>query len=207
MDFLAIAQRLQALAQAGLFYSADKPFDRERYEEISDLSVQIISNLTDEPIEKIAPLFTAERDGYQTPKVDIRAVVFDEHNRILMVREKIDNNWALPGGWGDVGYTPSEVAVKEVQEETGLDVKAVRLLAVLDKKCHPHPPQAWYVYKMFILCEKTGGAILENTTEISQVAYFAKDEIPPVSVDRNTTSQIAMMFDFLENPEKMVILD
>ncbi len=207
MDFLAIAQRLQALAQAGLFYSADKPFDRERYEEISDLSVQIISNLTDEPIEKIAPLFTTERDGYQTPKVDIRAVVFDEHNRILMVREKIDNNWALPGGWGDVGYTPSEVAVKEVQEETGLDVKAVRLLAVLDKKCHPHPPQAWYVYKMFILCEKTGGAILENTTEISQVAYFAKDEIPPVSVDRNTTSQIAMMFDFLENPDKMVILD
>jgi ADP-ribose pyrophosphatase YjhB (NUDIX family) len=207
MDFLAIAQRLQALAQAGLFYSADKPFDRERYEEISDLSVQVISNLTDEPIEKIAPLFTAERDGYQTPKVDIRAVVFDEQNRILMVREKIDNGWALPGGWGDVGYTPSEVAVKEVQEETGLDVKVVRLLAVLDKKCHPHPPQAWYVYKMFILCEKTGGAILENTTEISQVAYFAKDEIPPVSVDRNTTSQIAMMFDFLENPEKMVILD
>jgi ADP-ribose pyrophosphatase YjhB (NUDIX family) len=207
MDFLAIAQRLQALAQAGLFYSADKPFDHERYEEISDLSVQILSNLTDEPIEKIAPLFTAERDGYQTPKVDIRAVVFDEHNRILMVREKIDNGWALPGGWGDVGYTPSEVAVKEVQEETGLDVKAVRLLAVLDKKCHPHPPQAWYVYKMFILCEKTGGAILENTTEISQVAYFGKDEIPPVSIDRNTTSQIAMMFDFLENPEKMVILD
>jgi ADP-ribose pyrophosphatase YjhB (NUDIX family) len=207
MDFLAIAQRLQALAQAGLFYSADKPFDRERYEEISDLSVQIISNLTDEPIEKIAPLFTAERDGYQTPKVDIRAVVFDEHNRILMVREKIDNGWALPGGWGDVGYTPSEVVVKEVQEETGLDVKAVRLLAVLDKKCHPHPPQAWYVYKMFILCKKTGGAILENTTEISQVAYFGKDEIPPVSIDRNTTSQIAMMFDFLENPEKMVILD
>jgi ADP-ribose pyrophosphatase YjhB (NUDIX family) len=207
MDFLAIAQRLQALAQAGLFYSADKPFDRERYEEISDLSVQIISNLTDEPIEKIAPLFTAERDGYQTPKVDIRAVIFDEHNRILMVREKIDNGWALPGGWGDVGYTPSEVAVKEVQEETGLDVKAVRLLAVLDKKCHPHPPQAWYVYKMFILCEKTGGAILEKTTEISQVAYFGKDEIPPVSIDRNTTSQIAMMFDFLENPEKMVILD
>jgi ADP-ribose pyrophosphatase YjhB (NUDIX family) len=207
MDFLAIAQRLQALAQAGLFYSADKPFDRERYEEISDLSVQIISNLTDEPIEKIAPLFTAERDGYQTPKVDIRAVIFDEHNKILMVREKIDNGWALPGGWGDVGYTPSEVAVKEVQEETGLDVKAVRLLAVLDKKCHPHPPQAWYVYKMFILCEKTGGAILENTTEISQVAYFGKDEIPPVSIDRNTTSQIAMMFDFLENPEKMVILD
>jgi ADP-ribose pyrophosphatase YjhB (NUDIX family) len=207
MDFLAIAQRLQALAQAGLFYSADKPFDHERYEEISDLSVQILSNLTDEPIEKIAPLFTAERDGYQTPKVDIRAVIFDEHNRILMVREKIDNGWALPGGWGDVGYTPSEVAVKEVQEETGLDVKAVRLLAVLDKKCHPHPPQAWYVYKMFILCEKTGGAILENTTEISQVAYFGKDEIPPVSIDRNTTSQIAMMFDFLENPEKMVILD
>jgi hypothetical protein len=89
-NLLSIAKRLQSIAQAGIFYSDDKPFDHERYQEVSDLSVQILSQLTDEPIEKIGNLFTQERDGYQTPKVDIRAVVFNESGEILMVKEKVD---------------------------------------------------------------------------------------------------------------------
>lgn len=207
ISLLATAKRLQSIAQAGIFYSEDKPFDRERYQEISDLSVQILSQLTDEPIEKIGNLFTQERDGYQTPKVDIRAVVFNELGEILMVKEKVDGCWSLPGGWADVGYTPAEVAVKEVQEETGLVVKTVRLLAVIDKRNHPHPPEGWYVYKIFILCEKIGGNILKNTTETSDIQYFSLENMPLLSEPRNVFSQIKLMFEYRDNPEKEVYFD
>ena len=207
LNLLSIAKRLQSIAQAGIFYSEDKPFDRERYEEISDLSVQILSNLTDEPIEKISNLFTQERDGYQTPKVDIRAVVFNELGEILMVKEKVDCCWSLPGGWADVGYSPSEVAVKEVREETGLEVKTVRLLAVMDKKNHSHPPEGWYVYKIFILCEKIGGSILSDTVETSDIQYFSLENLPPLSEPRNVYSQIKLMFEYRDDDKKEVYFD
>lgn len=206
-NLLAIAKRLQSIAQAGIFYSDDKPFDQERYQEISDLSVQILSHLTDEPIEKIGNLFTQERDGYQTPKVDIRAVIFNELGEILMVKEKVDGCWSLPGGWADVGYSAAEVAVKEVQEETGLEVKTVRLLAIIDKKNYPHPPEGWYVYKIFILCEKTGGNILTETTETSDIQYFSLENLPPLSESRNVFSQIKLMFEYQDNPQKKVYFD
>lgn len=204
---LSIAKRLQSIAQAGIFYSEDKPFDRERYQEIADISVQILGQLTDEPIEKIGNLFTQERDGYQTPKVDIRAVVFNESGEILMVKEKVDGRWSLPGGWADVGYSPAEVAVKEVQEETGLDVKTVRILGIFDKRNHPHPPEGWYVYKIFILCEKIGGEISKDTTETSDIQYFSLENLPPLSEPRIVFSQIKMMFDYRNNPEKEVYFD
>jgi ADP-ribose pyrophosphatase YjhB (NUDIX family) len=207
LNLLSIAKRLQSIAQGGIFYSEDKPFDRERYEEISELSVQILSNLTDEPIEKIGNLFTQERDGYQTPKVDIRGVVFNESGEILMVKEKADGCWSLPGGWADVGYTPSEVAVKEVREETGLEVKTVRLLAVIDKRNYSHPPEGWYVYKIFILCEIIGGNILSNTTETSGIQYFNIENLPPLSEPRNVYSQIKMMFEFRDDVGKAVYFD
>jgi len=204
---LSIAKRLQSIAQAGIFYSEDKPFDRERYQEIANISVQILGQLTDEPIEKIGNLFTQERDGYQTPKVDIRAVVFNESGEILMVKEKVDGRWSLPGGWADVGYSPAEVAVREVQEETGLDVKTIRVLGIFDKRNHPHPPEGWYVYKIFILCEKIGGEISKDTTETSDNQYFSLENIPPLSEPRNVFSQIKMMFDYRNNPEKEVYFD
>lgn len=205
-EWLAMAKRIQAIAQAGLFYT-ENPYDKDRYQELSDLSVQILSKLSDEPIEKIGALFTQERDGYQTPKVDVRAVVFNDQNEILMVKERVDDRWSLPGGWADVGYTPSEVAVKEVKEETGIDVKTIRLLAVMDKKNHPHPEEAWYVYKLFILCEKIGGEISQNTMETSDIQYFPADKLPQLSEPRNLESQIKLMFEYKDNPNKEVYFD
>jgi VWFA-related protein len=140
------AQRLQAIAQAGLAY-ATNAYDLERYEEIRAISVNLLQELTDEPHEKIIRTFASE-SGYQTPKVDVRAVLFRGEQEILLVKEKDDQGrWTLPGGWADVGYSPFEVAMKEAEEETGLRVRAVRLLALYDKRKHPHPPQPWYVYK------------------------------------------------------------
>lgn len=152
----------------------------------------------------IKDLFASET-GYATPKVDIRAVVFRD-NKILMVRENTDGDWALPGGWGDIGLTPSEVAIKEVKEESGFEVKAIKLLGVLDKKFHPHPPSLYHVYKIFIQCEIIGGQPIEGI-ETSAVEFFAENELPTLSIARNTKTQIEMAFRNLKNPQEPVYFD
>lgn len=135
--FLNLTKRIQAIAQAGITYT-ENPYDMERFEELRTISVALMHLITDEKVEVIRDLF-ASQTGYQTPMVDIRAVVFHE-NKILLVKESADGRWALPGGWADVGYTPSEVAAKEVREEAGIEVTPNRILAIVDKKCHDHPP-------------------------------------------------------------------
>ena len=200
---LDITKRIQAIAQAGLTYSENK-YDLDRYQQLREISVEILNELTGEDILKIKDLFTFEK-GYQTPKVDIRGVVFKE-DKILMVKETIDGKWSLPGGWADIGLTPFEVAKKEVFEEAGLEVEPIRLLAVHDKKCHPHPIDIYHVYKMFILCEVTGGK-LRGSMETSDVQWFGLNELPPLSEFRITASQIQLMFEYKNNPGKDVLCD
>ncbi|SDY19519.1 ADP-ribose pyrophosphatase YjhB, NUDIX family [Evansella caseinilytica] len=202
-QWLDWAKQLQSIAQAGLTYSKDV-YDLERFEQLRTLSVEIMTKHTDVEMTKITDLF-ANETGYATPKVDIRAVVFKDE-KILLVKETIDGKWSLPGGWADIGYTPGEVAVKETKEEAGFDVKATKLLAVLDKKCHPHPPSPYHVYKIFIRCEIIGGEPMKGT-ETSDVAFFAETELPPLSVGRNTTSQIKLAFEYLRNPDKPACFD
>jgi ADP-ribose pyrophosphatase YjhB (NUDIX family) len=201
--WLTWAKEIQAIAQTGLTYAKDV-YDIERYQALRELSVDILANYTFESKERIRLSFASE-GGYATPKVDIRGVVF-QGDRILLVREKLDGKWALPGGWGDIGLSPSEVVVKEVQEESGFEAEAIRLLAVLDKKFHNHPPEPYHVYKFFILCSIVGGEAMQGV-ETSEVSFFAEDELPELSVERNTKEQIQMMFEYLRNPEKVVILD
>ncbi|MBO1001052.1 NUDIX hydrolase [Bacillus sp. SD075] len=201
--WLEWAKRLQSIAQVGLTYSKDV-YDLERFELVRNISVEILSHQTDMNKTVIKDLF-ANETGYATPKVDIRSVVFRD-NKILMVRENTDGDWSLPGGWGDIGLTPSEVAVIEVKEESGFDVKAIKLLGVLDKKCHPHPPSLYHVYKMFILCEIIGGQPKEGI-ETSAVEFFAENELPSLSIARNTESQIELAFKHLHNPQEPVYFD
>ncbi len=196
-DWLNIAKRLEAIAQTGFTYSKDD-YDKERYQEIREISHTIFKHYTEAPLEKIRELF-AKENGYPTPKVDIRGVVLQK-DQILLVKEKTDGLWSLPGGWADIGYTPSEVVVKEVKEEAGLDVKPMKLMAVLDKKRHAHPPSALHVYKMFFLCHITGGN-LEPGMETSEVAFFSQDELPDLSAERNTLEQIHLLFENGQNPE------
>ncbi|RHW39071.1 NUDIX domain-containing protein [Neobacillus notoginsengisoli] len=203
LKWLDWARQLQAIAQTGLTYSKDV-YDLERFEEIRKISIEMMAEQTGVDKKTITDLF-ANETGYATPKVDIRAVVFRD-NKILMVKEKADGKWALPGGWADIGSTPSEVAVKEVKEESGFDVKTVKLIAVLDKKCHPHPPSPFYSYKLFIQCEIVGGQP-EEGIETSGVGFFSENELPPLSVDRNTESQIQMAFKHLHNPGERVLFD
>lgn len=197
------AKQLQSIAQAGLTYSKDV-YDLERFELIRNISVEMLSKEMDMDKTVIKDLFASEA-GYATPKVDIRAVVF-RNKKILMVKEKTDGDWALPGGWADIGLTPSEVAVKEVKEESGFDVKAIKLLGVLDKKCHPHPPSLYHVYKIFIHCEIIGGQLMEGL-ETSAVEFFDENELPVLSIARNTKTQIDMAFKSLNNPKEPVYFD
>jgi len=188
--WLEWAKQLQSIAQAGLTYSKDQ-YDLERFQQIRDISVEIMSAYTHTDMKEIIGLF-ANESGYATPKVDVRAVVF-QNGQILMVREKMDGKWALPGGWADIGLSPREVAAKEVKEESGFDVRALRLLAVHDKKFHPHPPSPYHVYKFFILCEIVGGQAALGL-ETSDVNFFGENDLPELSEERNTESQIRMAF-------------
>jgi HAD superfamily hydrolase (TIGR01549 family) len=197
------AKQIQSISQIGLTYATDV-FDIERYEALRQISVDILDRYTSAGTELIHLSF-ANETGYATPKVDIRGVVF-ENNKILLIKEKIDGAWALPGGWADIGYSPSEIAVKEIQEEAGFVVEPLRLLAVLDKKFHSHPPSPYHVYKMFIHCAIVGGSA-QSGVETSEVRFFGENELPPLSVERNTEKQIKLMFEYLRNPHKKVILD
>ena len=203
-ELITIAQRIRALAQTGLSYSVSD-YETDRCQELLELSHRITSIVSGLPEQEIAACFHPVKE-YVTPKVDIRAAVFNDRGEILLVREKADGRWSMPGGWSDVGYTPTEVAVKETKEETGLDVRVERLLAVLDKRCHAYPPTSLYVYKMFILCSVTGGA-LSGTFDILDQRFFCLDNLPPLSLDRTLPENIRMVDELRRHPERPVVLD
>ncbi len=201
--WLDIAKEMQSIAQSGLEYSPN-PYDIDRYKQLRELSIKIMHEFTQTPMQKIRELFASET-GYQTPKVDVRGVVFHE-GKILMVRERIDDKWSLPGGWADVGYSPFEIASKEVWEEAGITVNPERLLAVFDKTKHAHPPDVYHVYKLFILCKYSGGK-LKTGSETTDVNWFPRDKIPDLSTPRISIEQIQTMFEYFDNPQKDVLCD
>ena len=202
--FFEYIKRLQALSEIGLVYSKIN-YDRERYEEIQEISLKMLELLTDLPIGKISPVIQ-ETNGYKTPKVDVRAVVFNAEGQILLVQEKADGCWALPGGWADVGYTPRQIAEKECFEEAGLNVKSLGLLAVMDKTAQLMPPEFEYVYKLFIRCEPLGTPIYAGE-ETSDVNWFDEDKLPELSQPRNLESQIRLMFKYYRGEAIEVYLD
>jgi ADP-ribose pyrophosphatase YjhB (NUDIX family) len=197
-------KRIQALAEIGLEYCSSN-YDKERYTEIQDICLETLSQITDVPVGKILPVIQ-EKNGYKTPKVDVRAVVFNESSQILLVQEKVDGCWSLPGGWADVGYTPRQIAEKECFEEAGLTVKASQLIAVMDKTAQLMPPEFEYVYKLFIRCEPQDNriAIGEETTN---VGWFSENELPELSKPRNLETQIHLMFEYFRGEKTAVYLD
>ncbi len=193
---LNLAKRVQALAETGQHFS-ESDFDMDRYTELEQIAMEMVSLITQNEISLVSSSIQ-EKNGYRTPKVDVRAVIFNHEKEILMVKEQVDGRWSLPGGWADVGYTPAEIAVKETQEEAGMKVEPVRLLAVFDKKCHDHPPDVYYAYKIFIECNILD-ATLQTGYETSDAGFFKLEDLPPLSTPRNTKEQIEIMFRFNDN--------
>lgn len=194
----AWTRRIQAIAQAGLTYGKDA-FDLERYKELQSIAAELTAMYTVNTAREIEAIFTLE-SGYPTPKIDVRAAVFDQGGRVLLVRETSDGRWALPGGWADVGESVSEAAAREVAEETGYHVTPIKLLGLLDREKHPHPPMFWHVYKVFVQCALTSGHPAASL-ETDAVGFFARDDIPQLSVARVTETQMARMFAHYDDPQ------
>ena len=197
-EWVQWAQRLQAIAQNGLTY-ARNPFDVERFNQVRQVAAEMLASGCDSVrAESLVELFQ-RNFGYATPKVDVRAAVFHE-GRVLLVKERVDDAWTLPGGWADVGDAPSVAALREVREESGYEAAVKKLAAVYDRELHDHPPYPFHAYKLFFVCELMGGAA-RTSIETTAVDFFAEDNIPPLSLSRVTPVQIRHMFDHYRHPE------
>ena len=203
-ELVILAQRIRALSQTALSYSSNE-YEIDRSNELIDISKRITSIVSGVSEEEISACYDPVKE-YVTPKVDIRAVIFNDKDEVLLVKEKADGCWALPGGWSDVGFTPTEIVVKEAKEETGLDVRVVRLLAVLDKRCYNHPASSFYIYKLCFQCEVTGGDG-ELTFDILDKGFFALDNLPPLSLSRILPEQIELLDKLRRNPDSKVYCD
>ena len=190
IQWLEWAKELQFIAQAGLTYS-ENTFDRERFQRVREISAEIMSLMSDITQETIKGLFCNET-GFQTPKLDTRAAIFDDEGRILLVKEN-NGTWSLPGGWVDVMQSVKSNTIKEVREEAGLDVETIRLIAVQDRNKHNTPPYAYNICKVFVLCKAIGGSFQANA-ETVESRYFALDELPLLAEEKNNREQIEMCF-------------
>jgi ADP-ribose pyrophosphatase YjhB (NUDIX family) len=203
--WLSWVKRLQSVASTGRHFTQD-PFDRERYDEIGSIVASMVAALAEAPVESIPGLGPDFGIGYATPKVEVRAAVFDA-GKILLVRELSDGLWALPGGFADVGRSPSENIEKEVWEEAGLAVKATALYAVRHKAKHAYRPDARDFYKLFFCCERVDARAPTPGSETSAAAYFPLDALPPLSRGRTIEADILAAAAFLQDPARITQFD
>jgi ADP-ribose pyrophosphatase YjhB (NUDIX family) len=203
-QWLRWARELQAIAQTGLTFSNDN-YDLERYERLRAIAVEMLAVGSNTPIEQVRGLFKQDV-GYPTPKVDVRAAVFRD-DRILLVRETSDGRWTLPGGWADVNQSARECVEREVKEESGFDARAIKLAGVYDYRrqgnVSSHP---YSIYKLFFVCELTGGEA-RASLETSAVEFFARAQLPELSLGRVNPGQIERMYQHREHPDLMTEFD
>lgn len=185
------AQQLQALAQTGLEFT-ENPYDRERYQKIRELSIEILNEYTGIDNSRLTELFAGE-SGYQTPKVDVRAAVFNAEGKILMIRENADNKWALPGGWADIGLTLRQNIIKESMEEAGAEISPRRIISINDRNSHVNDNFPYSAYKIFVECDFIRGEFVQNI-ETLEHCFFSPDNLPELSEGRNTREQIEKCF-------------
>jgi len=195
---LDLLRRVLALAGTGLHFTGtqyrsdgSREFDRERYEEIGKLAAQLIAAQTNAPLGDLIKAWHAD-DGYHTPKVDVRGAIFQD-DRVLLVRERGDGKWTLPGGWGDVNESPAFAVEKEIQQESGYTAKAVKLAAVYDRRKRNVPNSVFYIWKLFFICEITGGAP-QVSSETDGVEFFPMTALPALSTGRTVQYQLERMY-------------
>ena len=188
--WLKWAIEIQSLSQIGLTYTKDV-YDRERYQRLREISAEMLAKKTEVSIEKVKDLFCHET-GYQTPKLDTRAAIF-RNNKILLVH-KNNGTWSLPGGWCDVLESVKSNTEKEVREETGINVKAVKIISIQDRNKHNKPVYAYGVCKIFVLCEVINGKFVENI-ETTEIRYFSLQDLPHnLAEEKTNKEQIEMCF-------------
>jgi len=190
MSTLAFARRLLALSQTGLHFTREE-YDRERYREVADIAAALLAEASGRDATQLRQTWFVE-DGYSTPKIDVRGAIFRE-DRALLVRESTDGKWTLPGGWADINDTPRRAVEKEIEQESGFTAHAAKIAAVYDRNAHGHPPHLFHAWKMFFICDITGGEA-RTSYETTAVEFFPIDALPDLSTGRSTAVQIRRMY-------------
>ncbi len=190
-SFLEEIKRLKAIADTGLLYCTTE-YDKERYTELQQMSYRLLQAITNNSIPALQEALPQAKD-YPTVKVDVRGMLLDPNKKILLVKEMADGKWALPGGWADIGYSPTESIAKEFKEETGLTVTVKKLLAVFDKKMHPHPPDVFYTYKLAFYC-LADSFNLQKGFDVLDADYFDINGLPPLSEERIVKPQVELLY-------------
>jgi ADP-ribose pyrophosphatase YjhB (NUDIX family) len=203
IEWLEWSRRLAALAANGLEFAANQ-FETDRYEKVRAIALEIMSTHTGRDPEVLLKWLTVQ-PGYATPKVDVRSACFVD-GKILMVQEKSDGGWCLPGGWADVGERPAESAERETFEESGFSCIARKLVGVYDANRSGEPLSAFHAYKLVFQCEITGGEPSPDH-EILSVGFFGRDGIPPLSSNRTPPATLVECFAHFDDPGRPTHFD
>ena len=208
-NWLQWVQRVQALAATGMHFG-EGAFDLERYEELHDIATHMLAALAEQPVERIADKLAADEEGYVTPKIDVRVALLgsaENAGKILLVQEKSDGRWTMPGGYADVGLSASENAAKEFREEAGLEVDITRLYCLRHKGKHAYRPDVRDFYKLFFLCECRDLSGLSGGLETSAAQFFPRNELPPLSEGRIIAKDVELAFQIAADPTAATVID
>ncbi len=203
--WLHFAKRLQAIASTGAHFTEGE-FDRERYDEIGQIATEMLSLLSSVPIERIDALFPDYGAGYATPRIDVRGAVVHE-GRVLLVQEKSDQRWTLPGGYAETGLTFSANVLKEIREEAGVECEVIRLMGVRHKAAHAYKPDIREFYKIFLLCRLLPEQTPKSGVETADAGFFAVDNLPALSTGRVILEDIEAAFYYAANPSTPAFFD
>jgi ADP-ribose pyrophosphatase YjhB (NUDIX family) len=202
--WLGWAREIQALAKSAEHF-AKNSYDRERAERLMQIAAEIIAEHSEMTEKELLTAFRAQ-PGYMTPKVDVRGAVFDGE-KLLFVREAADHCWTFPGGWADVGETPSLAVEREVREESGVEVRAERLIGVYDANRVESFLPLFHAYKLVFFCRPLSGEP-KPSNETLEVGYFSLDDLPePLSAHRTTPRHIEDAIEALRNPTSDTAFD
>jgi ADP-ribose pyrophosphatase YjhB (NUDIX family) len=201
------SESLSAIARTGMGFT-ENLYERERYEEVLHIAADIKAaaaaldeaeheRLEETWVERETDHFVHEWlenvgegvPGYVTPKVAIGAVVGNDDGEILLVQRADSGIWLYPTGWADVGYSPSEVAVKEVAEETGIECEPVSLISVIDGQRMGF--SRFGMYMLLFHCRAVGGELQRHPLETSDVGWFGPTAMPEATAGAQWWGPIA----------------
>jgi ADP-ribose pyrophosphatase YjhB (NUDIX family) len=195
MELVEISHELMAIANDALLYCKD-PFDTERFKQVRSIAAKLLEMSCEGITKEQAQEIFEENDGYQTPKIDTRAAVFNEREQVLLVKD-YDGKWALPGGWCEYNSTIMENTVKEAREEAGIEVEPVKLVAAHSNRHHNNPNSYFYITRFFVLCRYKSGEFISND-ETSEARYFSVDELPQdINDHKSSPAQIRLCLEAL----------
>jgi ADP-ribose pyrophosphatase YjhB (NUDIX family) len=200
--WLEWAREIFSLSQSGITYSGNQ-YDIERYKRLQEITAEMIASQSEIPKESVLESFSMQA-GYITPKIDVRGAVIRD-NKILLIQERADAKWAMPGGWADLGNSPASVAEREVFEESGFNVKAEKVVAVIDAN-RIEPMEFYHAYKIIFLCQLLGGEP-RISHETLAVDFFELNNLPPLSSYRTNEDMLREVFAHAENPNRATAFD